>query len=431
MIARQLLWLMPILASSVTVADPRTLELYTYEAPPYQSRIQLLDQKVSVAGETVETVTCAAREAGWSPQIRLAPQNRALYELRRDMIDGYFALDASTELDSAGMRSDPVALEEWYFFSTEAQTEPSKARIGVVNGSNELAWMEASGYADFLTVATPEQLLALLQRNRIDAALMDRRLMSELAGPMGENLETMHMQFVRYAPLYLYLNRQFDSRHPEFMAAFNRALSGCMEDHITLSSTERRQAEHLATPLLQELAQQVDLRQALADGPSIEGTEDIRNIDRNWQAQAPERAIPLAQRILELPASQALREWKSVHPGLVTEILVINRSGTIAAMSRLSSDFWQGDEAKFNRAMSGPESVRELYVSPIRFDASTSRFQIMVSSAIIPAGGGEPLGVVVLGLDVEKALKAHPLTSAPTAAPPRKPGPAPRIQKNH
>lgn len=207
MIARQLLWLLPILAPSVTVAEPRVLELYTYEAPPYQSRIQLLDQQVSVAGETVETVACAIREAGWSPEIRLTPQSRALYELRRNMIDGYFALDASTELDTAALRSDPVALEEWYFFSTEAQTNPYSARIGVVNGSNELAWMEAAGYEGFLTVATPEQLLALLQRKRIDVALMDRRLMEVLAGPMGESLETMHMEFVRYAPLYLYLNR--------------------------------------------------------------------------------------------------------------------------------------------------------------------------------------------------------------------------------
>ena len=408
MLARPLLWLLPILAPSLTAADPRILELYTYEAPPYQSRIQLLDQQVSVTGETVETVACAAREAGWQPKIHLAPQSRALYELRRNMIDGYFALDASTELDAASLRSDPVALEEWYFFSTEAQTEPSKGRIGVVNGSNELAWLEASGYDDFLTVVTPEQLLALLKRKRIDVALMDRRLMEVLAGPMGENLETMHMEFVRYAPLYLYLNREFDASHPHFLAAFNRALPGCMEDQITLSSTERHQAERLAISLLENLAQQIDLQQALADDSTNPASGDIRDIDRDWRAKAPGEAIPLARHILQLPASAALRQWKAKYPGLVTEAMVVNRSGTIAAMSRLSSDFWQGDEPKFKQIMDAPASTGDIYISPIRYDGSTSRFQIMVSSAINPAEGGKPLGVVVLGLDVEEALKARP-----------------------
>ncbi|MBD3640838.1 MAG: hypothetical protein HUJ18_07565 [Marinobacter sp.] len=407
MIARQLLWLLPILAPSVTVAEPRVLELYTYEAPPYQSRIQLLDQQVSVAGETVETVACAIREAGWSPEIRLTPQSRALYELRRNMIDGYFALDASTELDTAALRSDPVALEEWYFFSTEAQTNPYSARIGVVNGSNELAWMEAAGYEGFLTVATPEQLLALLQRKRIDVALMDRRLMEVLAGPMGESLETMHMEFVRYAPLYLYLNRQFDASHPDFLAAFNRALPGCMEEQITLSATERHQAESLAVTLLEDLARQVDLRQAFAGDSAPLASEEIRDIDRDWRAKAPAEATALARHILQLPASEALRQWKEKHTGLVTEAMVVNRSGTISAMSRLSSDFWQGDEPKFKQVMEDSGSPGNLYISPIRYDASTARFQIMVSSAITSEHGGEKLGVVVLGLNVEEALKAR------------------------
>ncbi len=407
MIARQLLWLLPILTPSITVAEPRVLELYTYEAPPYQFQTQLLDQQVSVVGETVETVNCAAREADWSPEIHLAPQSRALYELRRNMIDGYFALDASTELDAAALRSDPVALEEWYFFSTEVQTDPSSARIGVVNGSNEQAWMDATGYEDLLTVATPEQLLALLQRKRIDVALMDRRLMEVLAGPMGEHLETIHMQFVRYAPLYLYLNREFDARHPQFLVAFNRALPGCMEEHITLSSTERHKAERLSVPLLEDLAQQVDLRQALADGSTSLSSEDIREIDRDWRANAPDEPVPLARHILQLPASQALRQWKAEYPRLVTEAMVVNQSGTIAAMSRLSSDFWQGDEPKFKQVMNDPDSVNGLYISAIRYDASTARFQIMVSSAITSAQGGKPLGVVVLGLDVEEALKAR------------------------
>ena len=409
MIARLLLRLLPVLAPSITAAEPRVLELYTYEAPPYQSQAQVLDQRVSVAGETVDTVTCAARQAGWSVRIRLTPQNRALHELRRNMIDGYFAIDASTDLDTAARRSDPVALEKWYFFSTETQPNPEQGRIGVVDGSNELAWLESEGLNDVLTVTTPEQLLALLNRRRIDAALMDRRLMEELDGPTGEYLETMHMQFVRYAPLYLYMSQDFVARHPGFLTAFNRALPDCQNGAITLSSAEYDHALHIAGNLVEDLADRVNLQQAIADGPAIEKLGEIRNIDRQWRARALDDPTSLAREILALPASEALRAWKTERTDVVTEVLVINRSGTIAAMSRLSSDFWQGDEPKFTRLTEGARGAGKLYISPIRYDASTARFQIMVSAPVAPVTGGKPFGVVVLGLDAEKALRARSL----------------------
>lgn len=81
------------------------------------------------------------------------------------MIDGYFAIDPSAELDNIARRSDPVALEKWYFFTGGNKAFTNNLRIGVVAGSNEEAWLEANGYAIFLSVSSPSQLLALLKRD--------------------------------------------------------------------------------------------------------------------------------------------------------------------------------------------------------------------------------------------------------------------------
>ena len=42
--------------------------------------------------------------------------------------------------------------------------------------------------------------------------------------------------------------------------------------------------------------------------------------------------------------------------------------------------------------------------SPIRYDASTSRFQVTVSLPIVEPGRWIPIGVLAIGLDVEQAL---------------------------
>src|SRR5690554_3808512 len=154
------------LLSSVCLAQPLTLNLVTFDAPPYQAPGADLHDRSHVTGETVDTVMCAAGQAGVVPHITILPQNRAVYSLGHNLVDGYFAIDPSTELDTIATRSDPVALEKWYFFTLKPDLDLKTARIGVVGGSNEQAWLVANGYSIFLRINSPSQLLALLKRGR-------------------------------------------------------------------------------------------------------------------------------------------------------------------------------------------------------------------------------------------------------------------------
>jgi hypothetical protein len=45
-----------------------------------------------------------------------------------------------------------------------------------------------------------------------------------------------------------------------------------------------------------------------------------------------------------------------------------------------------------------------MYLSDIRYDASTSRFQVTVSAPVGPITDKLPKGVISLGLDIEEAL---------------------------
>ena len=150
------------------------------------------------------------------------------------------------------------------------------------------------------------------------------------------------------------------------------------------------------------------MHQALADGLRLDNFTDVLTVDSKWQALAPDIAVPMAQDILGLPGSHALHDWQLTHGGLITEILLINDAGTLAAISNLSSDYWQGDEPKFQEVIKqfsrkAPDTEL-LYISPIHYDASTARFQVFVSGPVLSADSSELLGVVAMGLDIETLL---------------------------
>jgi len=395
-------------ALSVAHARPPVLNLYTFASSPYQVPAMGGTGDAKVVGETVDTVNCAAGQAGWWTHIRVTPQNRAVHSLQRNLIDGYFAIDPSIELDTTAKRSNPVALEKWYFFTTTPEVVPESARTGVVDGSNEEAWLEDNGFDVFMSVSQPSQLLALLQRGRIDAALMDRRAMTDLHDPGKSGAGELNAHFLRYAPLYMYLSENFTAKNPDFLPAFNQFLPACMEGQITLSADEEARIRSLSERLFSEIDGMLNLQQAIDAGPRMENLTDVLTFDAKWQALAPATTPELAKAILELPGSRALHAWRLTHRDTVTEALLTNNLGTLVAMSQLASDYWQGDEPKFTRVVenihAGSTGLDAIHISDIRYDASTSRFQVTVSAPVGPVSDGLPRGVLVLGLDIEKAL---------------------------
>lgn len=307
------------------------------------------------------------------------------------------------------------------------------ARIGVVDGSNEKAWLQANGYNIFLSVSSPSQLPALLRRGRIDAALMDERTMSGLQHLEGTGYGELTAHFLRYAPLYLYMGEHFTANNPDFISDFNRYIPKCMEGQITLSAEEDEHIRKLAERLFSELDSMLDLRQSIEAGPRMENLTDVLTFDSIWRALAPEKATDHAMAILELPGSRTLNAWTLTHPELVTEALLTNDMGTLAAISQLTSDYWQGDEPKFKAVVSnirsGLTGLDAMHLSDIRYDASTSRFQVTVSAPVGPIANNLPKGVISLGLDIENALASAGLNEI-TAGRFHRPAPAPRIPKS-
>ncbi len=74
---------------------------------------------------------------------------------------------------------------------------------------------------------------------------------------------------------------------------------------------------------------------------------DIDQLDLDWRAQRKEESKPLIDQLLNQPTSAWLRDQQAQTASFVTEVFAMDNHGLNVAQSVETSDYWQGDEAKW------------------------------------------------------------------------------------
>jgi hypothetical protein len=127
----------------------------------------------------------------------------------------------------------------------------------------------------------------------------------------------------------------------------------------------------------------------------------IDEADQAWKAGV-ESGTPsqLAQEILGNELSQYLKKVQAESDGLIVEIFVMDNKGMNVGQSELTSDYWQGDEAKFNETYSkGGEAI---HIGEIEKDESTQVMESQLSIPVIDPATKEVFGAVTVGVDVDR-----------------------------
>jgi len=126
---------------------------------------------------------------------------------------------------------------------------------------------------------------------------------------------------------------------------------------------------------------------------------DIDGLDKKWRAETGSSVKPMIDEILSRPASKKLLAHKNEGEGLFTEIFVMDNRGLNVAQSDPTSDYWQGDEAKWKKTfLAGPNAV---FIDDVEFDESTQSYQAQVSVAVPDPDTGAVIGAVTIGVNVE------------------------------
>ncbi|MBU0993744.1 MAG: PDC sensor domain-containing protein [Proteobacteria bacterium] len=121
----------------------------------------------------------------------------------------------------------------------------------------------------------------------------------------------------------------------------------------------------------------------------------VKAMDDKWRA-TPGIADNM-KAIMESPCGKRLREIQA-SASYYAEIFVMDDKGANVAMTDKTSDYWQGDEAKFKNAYSDGKGA--VFVDDVEFDDSSQAYLVQVS---VPVKDGETvIGAITFGIDVDK-----------------------------
>lgn len=126
---------------------------------------------------------------------------------------------------------------------------------------------------------------------------------------------------------------------------------------------------------------------------------DIDALDLQWRAEVGQSDTPLISEVLGRSTSEYLREQKNGMDGLITEVFVMDNHGLNAAQSDLTSDYWQGDEDKFQKTYG--MGVGSIHIGEVELDESSGSYQSQVSMVIADPDTGAAIGAVTFGVNVD------------------------------
>ena len=132
---------------------------------------------------------------------------------------------------------------------------------------------------------------------------------------------------------------------------------------------------------------------------STYSADQVASLDRNWQAEVGHASMPTVDPVVNNAAADFLRQQVGASQGQMTEIILMDAIGLNVAVTTITSDYWQGDEAKYSATyMAGPDSV---HFSAIELDESTGRYQGQISFSVVDPANGELIGAMTVGVDAE------------------------------
>lgn len=125
----------------------------------------------------------------------------------------------------------------------------------------------------------------------------------------------------------------------------------------------------------------------------------IDELDKQWRAESANGSGPLIKSTLGNNLSAYLVTVQEDSQGLFSEVFVMDAKGLNVGQSGLTSDYWQGDEAKWRETYG--KGADAMLIDDVEFDESSQTFQSQLSLPIIDPADGTVIGAVTVGVNMD------------------------------
>ncbi len=397
-----------------------SVTLSSSQIPPYLYQHKDTGVKGGISG----ILNCMFSNIDYEYRVVFKPQKRGQMEVLKGLSQG--AVLESKEVASAlnTFLSAPLVLQKWYLYYPADAPSTSlhpKNNIAIMRGSGAKIWLNLfknnhenirdsniwqSLFRDLnlIEINSPKQILLMLKNKRVSGAIIDEKVFTSVLDDEDIARTSFQRRFIKYTPLGVLFNQKFLNDNPVFLDEFNQQIPLCTIKPTTLSHSEKNQVQGFAKKvyknILAELIQDpITLEHIL---PSKDMAE-IMVLDRQWRKEVESKKYRLIAEVINRPLSKRLTYLKNRDSKFITEILLMDHQGILIATSDITTDYWQGDEEKFQKTFPS----KELFVSDLQYDNSTQTFQVQVSFPIISEVSRNVTGVLTIGLDIEHILIHH------------------------
>ena len=152
--------------------------------------------------------------------------------------------------------------------------------------------------------------------------------------------------------------------------------------------------------LRQRLQQPVTILSVTSSNKHHEGVQqaEIDKLDEAWKSEAKSDDQPLIAEILSSPLSSYLLYTQAKSAGLFTEIFIMDKFGLNVGQSSVTSDYWQGDEDKFQKTFAvGPDAV---FIDEPEYDDGTKTWRVQVNLTIVDPSSKAAIGAATAEINL-------------------------------
>jgi hypothetical protein len=120
-----------------------------------------------------------------------------------------------------------------------------------------------------------------------------------------------------------------------------------------------------------------------ANAANHQSQAEIDQTDTQWR-ETQGIDSPLVSQCLNNPCAKMLKQVQQTHPEYL-ELFVMDDKGCNVALSNKTSDYWQGDEAKWIESFNHGQG--KIFVDDIQYDQSTRAYVVQISLPVFDKQG--------------------------------------------